>query len=316
MQRPNWGVEYLRIPETWKTTRGEGVTVLVIDTGCPAAVIRGKTTLHPDLAGNVEVDRCRSFVYDEDGIFDESGHSTACCGVIAAEDNRQGVVGYAPAAKIVTYKAVPKSGAGKPSDLVKALEAAIDLRPDVVSVSIGLSAGASKMRKSIRALADMGIPVVCSAGNGGEEGVRYPAKFPETMAVAAFGRDLRPADFSARGAEVDFAFPGVGIRTTWLKGGYRTVSGTSLACPACAGVIALLIAKHRRQEAETGVNDCRTVADIYGHLRKYAVNPDAAGVRDKSWGWGYVSVESLFGLAPRKSTPKPRWQRHRHWSVS
>lgn len=314
MQSANWGIELLRVPETWKITRGEGVTVLVIDTGCPARIKRGREVVHPDLAGNVLADQCRSFVWDEDSIYDMSGHSTACCGIIVAEDNGKGVVGYAPAAKVVTFKAVGESGSGYPGDLARAFEAAIDLRPDVVSVSIGLPFGASKLRKSLRTLADMGVPVICSAGNGGADGVKYPAKFPETIAVGAFGGRYDIADFSARGAEVDFAFPGVGIRTTWKNEGYKSVSGTSFACPACAGLVALLIAKHRRQEAETGQNDCRTVADIYDHLKKYAVNPESPEGRDDAWGWGYVSVEKMFGLsAKKKATPRPRWLRQRHW---
>ena len=98
----------------------------------------------------------------------------------------------------------------------------------------------------------MNIPVICAAGNGGAEGVNYPAKHAESFAIAAYDATVQNRNFSAVGPEVDFAFPGVNIVGTYLNNGYATMNGTSFACPACAGVVALMLSKHKKQFIETG----------------------------------------------------------------
>jgi len=301
LQKVDWGVERLGVPETWKTTKGRGVKVLVVDTGAPARKVFGRVRPHADLKGRLVLAECRSFVATECDPLDHNGHSTACCGIVAASDNRFGWVGYAPEASVVTFKVADRSGRVDGTALRLALEAAVAAHPDVVSVSLGMYVGASRLRKPIRELTDMGIPVVCAAGNGGGDGLLYPARFPETIAVGAFDSAGAVADFSARGGALDFAFPGVNVTTTWLNGGYATVSGTSFACPACAGVLALLIAKHREQEKATGRNDCKTVGQMREHLAKYAVKPSDASEED--WGRGIIDVASLIG-AERGETMK------------
>lgn len=232
-QRLDWGQCLVPVPDEWKASRGRGATVLVVDTGAPA---------HKELSASVDVPASRDFTYDGDGIADLNGHATAVCGIIAAADNGWGRVGYAPEARIVCFRVADRKGVVGPTALCSALEAAAGLKPDVVNVSLSVPLESGRMRRAVEALCRLGIPVVCSAGNRGEEGARsYPACFSKAIAVGALGRDGKPAKFSCRHC-VDCWFPGVSLRTTWVRGGWREVSGTSFAAPCASGLLALMAA--------------------------------------------------------------------------
>lgn len=261
----------LSVPAEWRRTQGEGVKVLVIDSGAPADADGGAPRVHPDLQHALLLEECKSFVWGED-IFDAVGHSTAVCGIIAAGGrNAYGAAGYAPKAKLVTYKAAGANGRGSATDLRRALSAAAELRPDIVCVGIAVKSGASKMVGALKRLEALGIPVVCAAGNDGDQGVMYPAKFPQTIAVGARGSDGREATFSARGPEIDCLFPGVRVRTLWKDGGCAIVSGTSYAAPAAAAIAALYVAWMRgQQDSDAGGNRRILAAECRNAIRKAA----------------------------------------------
>ena len=150
----------------------------------------------------------------------------------------------------------------------------------------------------------MNIPVVCAAGNSGDGGVNYPAAFDETIAVAAYDRWGKIANFSSKGEKVEWAAPGVNIYSTFLNNGYASLSGTSMACPFITGVICLMLAKHKKQEAETGKNDCKTIAEIREHLLKYTKDKGEVG-KDNSWGYGVIDVEKLIGGGEEPPVEEP-----------
>ena len=153
--------------------------------------------------------------------------------------------------------------------LGEALEYAVKTKPDIVSMSLGAPRSFPYIHQLIKKLHNLNIPVVCAAGNSGNAGVNFPAKYEETISVAAYDINGNIASFSSKGPEVDWAAPGVNIYSTFLNNTYRRLSGTSMACPFVVGIIALMLAKHRKQEEETGENDCKTVDQIKEHLLKY-----------------------------------------------
>jgi len=281
-QRIDWGLRQLNVPKTWSITRGEGITVMVIDTGHP---------VHPDIGDNaIEGKNC----IPNEPIEDENGHQSHCTGIICAKDNETGMVGVAPGSKCISVKALSKSGSGSYRGLAEALDYAIEMKPDLISMSLGGSSPSAAMQSRIQKLYDMNIPVICAAGNSGDGGVNYPAAFDETIAVAAYDKYGNVARFSSKGEKVEWAAPGVNIYSTYLNNGYASLSGTSMACPFIAGVVALMLAKHKKQEESTGMNDCKTVEQIREHLLKYTKDKGEVG-RDNSWGYGVIDVEKLIG---------------------
>jgi len=280
-QKHGWAIKQCKIPSTWNITQGEGETVMVIDTGWSD---------HHDLGDNCI--KGKNFSTSKT-IDDLEGHQTHCMGIIAAKNNDIGMVGVAPKCKVVAVKALNDNGSGSFDAVANALEYAIEIKPSVVSMSLGAPTTTKRIEAAIKTLYDMNIPVVCAAGNDGKAGVDYPGKYPQTIAVAAYDEKGKIANFSAIGDEVDFAAPGVDIYSTFLNNRYSILSGTSMACPFISGVIALLVSKHKKQEADGGTNDCKTVEEIKQHLLKYTIDKGYVG-KDVNWGYGIIDVETML----------------------
>jgi major intracellular serine protease len=288
-------VRDFNIPKVWAKTRGKGVVVAVLDTGCPKD--------HPDLVDNLDVNRSRSFVEGED-IYDTFvGHGSHCSGTIGAADNTEGIVGMAPEATIVGVKVLDKNGQGKSYSLIHGLLYCLnELKPDVINMSLGSPHDMPEIHEIIKKLKAANIPVICSAGNNGKEQILYPAKYEETIGVGSYD-DLvnkNRSQFSSYGSELDLIAPGKEILSTYLDKKYAVMSGTSMAAPAVTGIIALLIAYFKNQ------NKTLTVDQIKELLYKNSTDMGAVGY-DKEFGWGVINAETLFNVSVNSITvKKPR----------
>lgn len=290
------GVKDLKIPSLWKLTKGEGVVVAVLDTGCPKK--------HPDLSKNIDLSKCKSFISNED-IFDSFvGHGTHCSGTIAAIDNNQGIVGVAPDATIVSIKVLNRNGFGEDDSVINGLKYCLELKPDIINMSLGSPNPSSEMYKIIKKINALNIPIVCSAGNAGTEGVLYPANYDECIAVGSYsnstirGRSL----FSSWGETLDIMAPGEEVLSTYLDGQYSVMSGTSMSSPHVSGVIALMISYYKK------LNKTLTVDEIKSKLFSTAIDIKKAG-KDKETGWGIINPEKLFGTAGTPPPKKSFWQK-------
>lgn len=291
-----WGIDQLNVPDTWKVTKGKGVSVMVIDTGLSD---------HRNLSGAINRNKSKNFCPTET-LLDENGHSTHCCGIVAAR-GRDNVWGVAPEAEIIVVKALDRDGYGSVTEVIKALKYAKEVKPDVISMSLGFGYRHPVMQDVIKELYEMNIPIIAAAGNDGNGNkVDFPAKFQEVICVGAYSKDGKPAWFSNQSDNVDFSAPGVDIYNTWLHNEYASISGTSMATPFVAGIVALLIAKHRKQEKETGKNDCKTVKQIKEHLIKYADDKGVVG-KDKAWGYGVIDINELIGAEENKKQSGNFW---------
>jgi Subtilase family len=221
----------------WGITRvGGGIngtfaTAWVIDSGIQLT--------HPDL--NVDAARSRSFIAGLTAA-DENGHGTHVAGTIAAINNSIGVVGVAPGASVVAVRVLNKKGSGSNSGVIAGVDYVSQTAAagDVANMSLG--GGISQaLDDAVAAAAAKGIRFALAAGNEATNATtKSPARVngPNIYTVSAFGTGDVFASFSNFGnPPVDYAEPGVGIRSTWLAGGYNTISGTSMATPHLAGLL-------------------------------------------------------------------------------
>jgi subtilisin len=228
----NWGISYIDAEEAWKHSRGQNIKIAVVDTGW---------TPHKDLTKNFI--ECHDATGNNDGLDHGNYHSSHVTGIIAANcEDRVGVMGVAPDSKFVTIKCLDDTGCGSYDFIVKALEIAHDLDVDIINMSLGSSAnpGGEKLHDLIKSIANQGKIIVCASGNDGGD-VNYPAKYEETISVAAVQADGTLTKFSSRGPELDTAAPGVQIYSTWGNNEYIKLDGTSMAAPSISGMIALIM---------------------------------------------------------------------------
>ncbi len=230
-----WGVQRVRGPAAWQNTMGRGVRVAVIDTGID--------TTHPDLVG--QVDGGYSAITKSEALNayqDDNGHGTHVAGTIAAKRDDRGVVGVAPEARLYGVKVLDADGSGNLSDVIDGIVWAASNDMQVANMSLGAPFGSETMRRALRFAAGRGTIVVAAAGNSGGS-VGYPGAYPEAIAVSAADSEDRLAAFSSRGPEVDFIAPGVDVVSSKMGGGFASYSGTSMAAPHVAGIVALSVAQ-------------------------------------------------------------------------
>lgn len=225
-----WGVKRVNASGAWNFTEGAGVKVAVIDTGIDFT--------HPDLAANYAGGY--NTIITTQPPLDDQGHGTHVAGTIAAVRNGTGVIGVAPKARLYAVKVLDKSGSGAYSNVMAGIEWAAKNGMQVINMSLGGGGYMEAMHNMVKAAYDAGVAVVCAAGND-SGAVNYPAKYPEAIAVSASDSSDKLASFSSRGKELAIIAPGVDIYSTKMGGGYRNMSGTSMACPHAAGLAALAV---------------------------------------------------------------------------
>ncbi len=225
---------------TWNIKRvgygdGTGKTAWIIDTGIDFT--------HPDL--NVDIERSKSFVKEENSASDYNGHGTHVAGIIGALNNNFGVLGVASGAKLVSLKVMDDQGSGNLSYIINALAhlETVGKVGDVVNLSFGADGTSDILDRYVTSIASKGVYFSIAAGNEETNASKSsPARVnaPNVFTVSAVDSLDRFADFSNYGNDVvDFAGPGVQIISTYSNGRYAKLSGTSMAAPHIAGLLLL-----------------------------------------------------------------------------
>jgi subtilisin len=265
------GVRRIGAASDAQAHQASNAAVAVIDTGIDLA--------HPDLNAvsgkNCTTSRKTALASDD------NGHGTHVAGTIAAENDGGGVVGVAPGTRIYAVKVLNASGQGTWSQVVCGIDwvtqKARTLNIKAANMSLagfGLADGlcgnliGDALNRAICRSTAAGVTYVAAAGNSGQDfSFSVPAAYPEVLTVTAMSdsdgaagalggdptcrtgeSDDRYASFSNFADPTDtggqahmVAAPGVCIASTWLGGGYRTVSGTSMAAPHATGTVALCV---------------------------------------------------------------------------
>lgn len=220
----------LVIDESWKSRSGKGVSVAIIDSGID--------TEHPDLKGKVKElveahnDNKRVlFVPSYSG--DSAGHGTACAGIISS---------IAPEAELYSIKVLGAQASGDGQAFLAGLEYAIKRKFRIINLSLGTTKPQffAPLHDLLDRAYQAGCIVVAAANNLPQPS--FPSVFSSSLISVSKTEETDPFHFGFRYGEViELTAPGVNVRTAWLGGGYRSLTGNSFACPHIVGIIALLV---------------------------------------------------------------------------
>ncbi|MFE9774302.1 type VII secretion-associated serine protease mycosin [Streptomyces sp. NPDC005931] len=293
-----WALEAMHTQEVWRTTKGEDVTVAVLDTGVDAS--------HPDLAGNVLDGKDLVGFGARRGDRPWARHGTAMAGIVAGHGHgpgrTEGVMGIAPEAKILPVRVILEDGdparakarSSRGHALAEGIRWAADHGADVINLSLGDDSASAHPEpgedEAIQYALRKGVAVVASAGNGGEKGDRisYPAAYPGVIAVTAVDRYGTRASFSTRRWYATVSAPGVDVVIADPDRKYYEGWGTSAAAAFVSGAVALIRSAHPDL----------TPAQIKRLLEDTARNAPADG-RDDSRGFGFVDPAAAIRAAAR-----------------
>ena len=318
-----FNVNLVNAPALWVLgIAGQGVTVAVMDSGVDVN--------HPDLGP-----RWRGGAnswFDPNGEhplvpFDQEGHGTAVMGTLVGGNTDGSYIGVAPEAQWIAVKIFNDAGEASESAIHQGFQWLLDPdgnpnsddAPDVVSNSWGFEeyAGAcvELFRSDVQALKAAGIAIVFAAGNTGPNAGTSvaPANYPEAFAVGAVGTIQSPTEIAASSARgpspcdstvfPEVVAPGFFVKTADLTLGgispdaYVYVSGTSIAAPHVAGVMALLL---------SALPDL-TVSELEQALLRSARDLGATGP-DNDYGYGLVDALAALDWVDARdlsNTPPP-----------
>ena len=309
-----WGVKRIGTGSVHDSgNKGLGVKVAIIDSGIDYN--------HPDLDANYAGGH--DFVDGDDDPMDVYGHGTHVAGTACAEDNdngvddltgKFGVVGVAPECALYSLRVLNDDGVGFWSDIIAAMEWAVDNGMQVANLSLGHSIDpGGTVEAAFNNAEAAGLVIVAAAGNDGNppgkgNSVIYPAEYDSVIAVAATDSNDNRASWSSTGDQVELAAPGVSVFSTWndstsphdpqpvchteedKQACYKYGSGTSMASPHVAGTAALVIA--------AGITDTNGNGQINDEVRqRLDETADDLGDpgRDPQYGYGLVDADEAAG---------------------
>lgn len=318
--KDQWAITKIQAEKAWQRAGNKGsknVLLAVIDTGVDYR--------HKNLASNTVPGY--DFAKNDSDPMDQTssnnpGHGTHCAGIIGATGLVEGgTVGISPELSIMPIRFLDENGSGDLNNGIKAIDYAIEKKVQIISASWGAALPRDQAKPLIEAVEraeKAGIVFVVAASNDGKNNDTfevYPAKAgtSNTIAVAASSsNDSKPQWSNYGKATVHVASPGDGILSTLPGDNYGNLSGTSMATPLVAGLVALIKAQDSNltpyeirsllQASGAKVNietacDCRV--DAFGAVdmvksQKMFVHPQAASLAkgDK------LSFTGVYGSAP------------------
>ena len=312
IQAQEWWLKTLHVPDAWKTTRGAGVTVGLVDSGVDAthpdlrnALVPGKDFSGGHGAANGEAPVSGTF---------KPEHGTNMAGYIAGTGhgagNRLGLRGVAPEAKLESISVLADAGGRYPPDeLEQAIRWGVDHGATVLNLSLGGFTIDAAVRDAVRYAQQHQVVLVVATGNEGQpNGIDNLAALPGVVAVSGFVDDARnnyplDQDSNSNGPETlepdstkasdylggvavsgpfsttDGALDLPGL-TLVKDGSYSLTGGTSNATAIVSGVVALIRAAHPSWSAAQVVDALihtawRPAGFGYGTKHGFGI-PDAA----------------------------------------
>lgn len=218
---------YFAPRHNWRDATGRGVVVAIVDSGID--------TEHPELAGKV-IESVEARIegnrvhFDPSTEGDSAGHGTACAGIIA---------NTAPDAKFASIKVLGAGGLGDGQAFLAGLEYAIKKRYKVINLSLGTTKPQffAPLHDMLDRAYQAGCIVVAAANNLPQPS--FPSVFSSSLISVIKSEETDPLNFGFHyGQTIEMTAPGVNVRTAWVGGGHRNLTGNSFACPHIAGIVA------------------------------------------------------------------------------
>jgi subtilisin family serine protease len=307
-----WGLKTIGALAAWGAfgARGEGIRVAVLDTGVDAN--------HPDLAGRID----EWAEFDSDGRrvasspHDPVGHGTHVAGTIAGGNASGQWIGVAPEARLCCGKVLGPDG-GQDVQILAGITWAIEQQVDVISMSLGgITVGPEAPATYTQAIVEAarhGIPTVIAIGNDGAETTGSPGNDLFALSVGATDHRDCPAGFSGGRTHIvtkpspfidpkfmplaystpDVVAPGVAVVSSYPGGGWKALSGTSMATPHAADAMALVLSA---TNAGTGVAK-EDRAFLLSDLLTGSVEELGEAGQDHRYGFGRIDVLRAIDFA-------------------
>ena len=240
-----WALERIHaLPADWSDVPGSPVLVAVLDTGIDRD--------HEDLAGRVAAE----IVFAGSSPDDLYGHGTPIAGIIAADAaNGLGVVGLAPASRLLNVKVADDDDRCRLSALAEGIIWAVDHGALVINISIEMKDASPILEDAVDYAWDRGALVIAAAGNDGCTVPVYPAACVNSLAVTAVQESGALAPLANYGDWVDCAAPGLQIYAALPGDGYGYKHGTSFATAYVSGLAALLFSMASDTNGNGFLND-------------------------------------------------------------
>lgn len=286
----------LHLAQAWRTTRGQGAVVAVLDSGVDAA--------QPDLKGSVTTGPDFTKGANPPGTAPKRLHGTGMASIIAGHGHGHGagVLGVAPQARLLSARVLLEddepgfrifnANEHYRESVAKGVRWAVAHGADVINLSLGQTDPLKEERQAIEYAADHGVVVVAAAGNQGKNGrFSYPASYPGVISVAAVTAKHKRATFSNRNSAVMVAAPGVHMVTAGPDRSYWVGDGTSPATAVVSGIAALIRARYPKMAPQLVAQSIAAGA-----------TPPKTGSYDDSVGFGEVNAASALAQAAKFST--------------
>ena len=289
-----WGIPAINLPQLWAQTiiTENRPVIAILDTGVDIShpdLVDNIWTNEKEMNGEEGYDNDNNgfrsdihgwdFINNTSKINDYNGHGTHCAGIAGASGgNQTGITGANPDALIMPITVMQSDGVGDIATIIKGIDYAVANGADIISMSLGTYSNSSALKQAL-AKAYQKTIIIAAAGNDTKcinvSHLHFPLPAPMFPAAYNFVLGVQASSDSGRalfsnydddgpvysvyGEEglynYELTAPGVNIMSTFPNGNYRSLNGTSMACPLVAGAVSRLIQTKEYDNKETLFGD-------------------------------------------------------------